>query len=205
MGANLWAHHVLADDIPQDDPDWSPTNVYRNYWGFEIDMLETIAEELNFTYTIENPPDLLWGHITGDGTWDGLVNLTAKNQVDLIMSDILIVYSRMQVLDGMIPFDSDYLVPCVPLPKLLPKILALVYPYDWSVWIIIFLSMFVVTAATYLITTIERDIVGQPLSAWSSYGSALWYSYGTLMGEAITRDTKSDKANSIRYNVSLLD
>ena len=58
--------------ILESDPEYSESNKYRNYWGYEADMLKNVAEILNFKYTIENPPDGSWGHINADGTWNGL-------------------------------------------------------------------------------------------------------------------------------------
>ena len=35
----------------------TPRFKYTDYWGFEINILVELARVLNFTYTIENPPD----------------------------------------------------------------------------------------------------------------------------------------------------
>ena len=58
--------------ILESDPEYSGSNKYRNYWGYEADMLKNVAKILNFKYTIENPPDGSWGHIKADGSWNGL-------------------------------------------------------------------------------------------------------------------------------------
>ena len=63
IATNPWSHHVLADKIPETDADFSESNKYKNYWGYEIEMLKNMANVLNFTYKIENPPDGKWGHI----------------------------------------------------------------------------------------------------------------------------------------------
>ena len=97
VGANLWSHHVLADSIAPTDKEWSPTNQFKNYWGFEIDLLDDLAGALNFTYVIENPPVPSWGRLRGDGTWDGLLNLTMENKIDLAISNVHIMYARTQV------------------------------------------------------------------------------------------------------------
>ena len=70
---------------------------YRNYWGYEIDLLVAMSETLNFTYTIVNPEDGKWGHIEADGTWSGLVAEAAFARVDFVICDIFLVYSRWQV------------------------------------------------------------------------------------------------------------
>ena len=35
----------------------TPQFKYTDYYGFEINILVELARVLNFTYTIENPPD----------------------------------------------------------------------------------------------------------------------------------------------------
>ena len=199
IAANLWSHHVLANVIPPTDPKWTPTNLYRNYWGFEIEILKALSGKLNFSYTIENPPEALWGHIMPDGTWDGLVNLIAKNIVDLIICDIVYVYKRMQVIDGLVPFEKDGLAVCAPLPQLLPKIMALLYPFSLFVWILIAISLVVVSVVFYVASNLEGVLTKQSFNEWSTLQNAIWYAYGTLMGEAITRDTRSEKALALRY------
>ena len=97
IATNPWSHHVLGEQIPEEDPEWSETNKFRNYWGYEIEMLKDTAKALNFTYTIENPPDGKWGHIEPDGNWNGLVYYVSKDNVDIVICDVFIVYGRQQV------------------------------------------------------------------------------------------------------------
>ena len=40
---------------------------------------------MNFTYTIEPPPDNAWGGLQEDGTWNGMVNLVQNNIKDFGM------------------------------------------------------------------------------------------------------------------------
>lgn len=96
IATNPWSHHVLADEIPEEEGG-TPTNKYRNYWGYEIDLLELTARVLNFQYTLVNPADGKWGHIEVDGTWSGLVAEAATGSVDFVVSDMFIVYGRVQV------------------------------------------------------------------------------------------------------------
>ena len=39
-------------------------------------------------------------------------------------------------------------------------------------------------------------------SEWHTLGKATWYTYGTLLGEAITRDTKSGKSRALRIAIA---
>ncbi len=109
IATNPWSHHVVADEIPV-EKGGNATMMYHNYWGYEIDMLQTVSKALNFDYTIVNPPDGLWGNIKSDGTWSGLVWEAARGAVDFVMSDVFISFPRSQVIDGTILFDKDYQV-----------------------------------------------------------------------------------------------
>ena len=43
------------------------------YTGFVVDLMEWLAEELEFTYTMSEPHDLKYGSINEDGEGNGLV------------------------------------------------------------------------------------------------------------------------------------
>ena len=94
---NPYSHHVLADEIPESDLDYSESNKYKNFWGYEIDMMNNMAKLLNFTYVIENSPDGLWGGIEPDGNWNGLVYHVSQDSADIIISEIFLSYGRQSV------------------------------------------------------------------------------------------------------------
>ena len=97
IAMNPYSHHVRADEIPESDLDYSESNMYRNFWGYEIDMMNNAAKILNFTYAIENSPDGLWGSIESDGNWNGLVYHVSQDSADIIISAIFISYGRQSV------------------------------------------------------------------------------------------------------------
>jgi hypothetical protein len=37
---------------------------------------------MNFTYTVEPPPDNAWGGLKEDGTWNGIMNLAQNDLID---------------------------------------------------------------------------------------------------------------------------
>ena len=93
-----WAHHVIADALHPNDEYYSQFSKFQNYWGYEIEMIKTVAQSLNFTYELENPIDEMWGNIEPDGSWNGMINQVSKGDYDIAMSDIFISYGRSQVI-----------------------------------------------------------------------------------------------------------
>ena len=53
-----------------------------NLEGSFVDLLNLLSETLNFTYTYIPPPDGAWGVLQEDGTWNGMMNLIQKEEVD---------------------------------------------------------------------------------------------------------------------------
>ena len=47
VATNPWSHHVLGDLIPEDEGG-NATNKYRNYWGYEVDLLKELAKVIKF-------------------------------------------------------------------------------------------------------------------------------------------------------------
>ncbi|XP_059088023.1 glutamate receptor ionotropic, NMDA 2D-like isoform X1 [Tigriopus californicus] len=198
IATNPWSHHVLADEIPEDEGG-TPTNKYRNYWGYEIDLLEFTARVLNFQYTLVNPADGNWGHIEMDGTWSGLVAEAAMGSVDFVICDMFIVYGRVQVFDATIPFDLDFMAFVTPNPHPVPKWLSLLRPFQPLVWTLFGLSVLVIGLIFWGTAIIEGYHVGDHFQEWAILKDSFWYAYGTLVGESITRDTRSQNAPALRF------
>ena len=47
------------------------------------------------------------------------------------------------------------------------------------------------------------QIVSVPLVAWTSIYAALWYVYGTLIGESVTRDSNTVGAKAIKVVIGI--
>ena len=54
VGGVPWGIHLIGDEIPTSDPAWTTRNQYKNYWGYELLMLEDAAKYIDFTYRFPN-------------------------------------------------------------------------------------------------------------------------------------------------------
>ena len=70
---------------------------YKDYWGYEMAMVKELQRVLNFNIEIFNAPDGVWGMIDEEGQWVGLIGLASRGEVDFIISDILMSWTRFQV------------------------------------------------------------------------------------------------------------
>ena len=53
------------------------------YEGYNIDLIDAIAKELKFNYTIQIVADSQYGKKLENGSWNGMINLVHKELVDI--------------------------------------------------------------------------------------------------------------------------
>ena len=115
-------------------------------------------------------------------------------------------------------YDRDFLTFASPLPPESPRYLSLLRPFTPNVWLMIgifivclgvaflFISKFevgnVVLFQTFLIAFtvfLKGKTTGYTLKEFSSLSETLWYCFGTLIGESITRDKDLQGIKALRY------
>ncbi|CAC5375410.1 unnamed protein product [Mytilus coruscus] len=87
---------------------WKPFIVHdtktNKYTGFSMDILQELANELNFTYELTSPPDGQWGTETPNGSWTGLVGQLQQRDVDIVAAPLTIQTDRERVIDFTYPY-----------------------------------------------------------------------------------------------------
>merc|ERR1712055_413141 len=74
------------------------------YEGLMIDLLEELAGELHFNFSIHEVADGRYGMPTDSGEWNGMVGELIRGEADLIAADMTITANRESVVDFTHPF-----------------------------------------------------------------------------------------------------
>ena len=117
IGTLPWAQYVRGAFVPDEEggnathrfvyknfelllvnPNSTSQYRYKDYWGYEMVMIEELRKVLDFNYEILNAPDGIWGLIDEEGQWVGLIGLASRGDVDFVISDILMSWTRFQVI-----------------------------------------------------------------------------------------------------------
>ena len=93
--------------IPEDKED----NLNPSDWyGLIPDTINSLAEKLNFTYSIAMSRDKQWGSKSQEtGEWNGMIKDVLDGVADVIIANFAITIARSEAVDYMIPFDQDNL------------------------------------------------------------------------------------------------
>ena len=64
-----------------------------------VDVLKTLKNDLNFTYTIKYPSDMSYGQLLDNGSWNGIVGELHKQNADIGLCDLSVTEQRSKVVD----------------------------------------------------------------------------------------------------------
>ncbi|XP_071080840.1 glutamate receptor ionotropic, kainate 3-like [Haliotis cracherodii] len=184
--------------------EWAPFVIKRvengsvRFGGLCIQLLQELAKQLNFSYTLVEPEDREWSRVL-NGSWTGLVKLLTNEEVDLVVAPMAVTKSRSKVIDVTLPF--FYVNSALIFGKQDPntnKWLTLLSLFRYEVLICILVSLIFSTVFLFLIeevTHVHSWTDDRPTDMPTRYGDIFWYHFGALManGGAYLPNTESGR------------
>lgn len=93
--------YYLLSDLPED--------LRKCCYGYCIDLLEKLAEDMGFTFDLYIVGDGKYGALSGTGRWTGLVGDLLSGTADMAVTSFSINSARSRVIDFTSPFYSTSL------------------------------------------------------------------------------------------------
>ncbi|XP_034145797.1 glutamate receptor ionotropic, NMDA 3B [Esox lucius] len=185
--------------------DHNPTEDLRKCcYGYVIDLLEKLAEDLKFTFDLYIVGDGKYGAMGSSGRWTGLVGDLLSGTADMAVTSFSINSARSRVIDFTSPFYSTSLGILVRSQDTAAPIGAFMWPLHWSMWVGIFVTLHL----TALFLTIYEwnspfgmTPHGRNRLSVFSYSSALNLCYAILFGRSVA--TKTPKCWTGRFLMNL--
>ncbi|XP_064109541.1 glutamate receptor ionotropic, kainate 2-like [Macrobrachium nipponense] len=165
------------------------------YSGPVMRLLRILATNVNFTYRLVQPPDGSWGILFPNGTWNGIIGMILKKEVDLALGPFGVTYVRSRVIDYTNTLLVDYghilgrrgnteVDPWGFLLPLSPSIwaaafgtLTLIFIFSVAIRRIdryIGVSLSKVVPSTYIQAFLQQNIVVPPDSGWDKVLLGSW-------------------------------
>ncbi|KAM8871492.1 glutamate receptor ionotropic, NMDA 3A [Synchiropus picturatus] len=164
-----------------------PTELKKCCYGYCIDLLEKLAEDMGFTFDLYIVGDGKYGGFK-NGRWTGLVGDLLSGAAHLAVTSFSINSARSQVIDFTSPFFSTSLGILVRTRDTAAPIGAFMWPLHWSMWLGIFVSLHV-TAVFLTIyewhSPFGMTPRGRNRDRVFSFSSALNVCYAILFGRTV--------------------
>ena len=110
----------------------------------------SLQEIMNFTYTLIKPSDGKWGAIQPDGTWNGMIDLLADQEIDIAPAPFTVTEKRSTVVTFASPITEVFHTLFVKNPAESYNVMAYINPMHWFAWICLFVLLATVPPLLYL-------------------------------------------------------
>ncbi|XP_024128856.1 glutamate receptor ionotropic, NMDA 3B [Oryzias melastigma] len=181
-----------------------PDDLRKCCYGYCIDLLEKLAEDMGFTFDLYIVGDGKYGALSGTGRWTGLVGDLLSGAADMAVTSFSINSARSRVIDFTSPFYSTSLGILVRSHDTAAPIGAFMWPLHWSMWAGIFVTLHL---TALFLTLYEWNSPfgmtphGRNRLRVFSYSSALNLCYAILFGRTVA--TKTPKCWTGRFLMNL--
>ncbi|KAM6945698.1 glutamate receptor ionotropic, NMDA 3B [Aplochiton taeniatus] len=168
-----------------------PDDFGKCCYGYCIDLLERLAEDLKFDFDLYIVGDGKYGAWKG-GRWTGLVGDLLNGAADMAVTSFSINSVRSRVIDFTSPFFSTSLGILVRTRDTAAPIGAFMWPLHWSMWVGIFVALHL--TALFLTLYEWKSPFGMTPQGRNrlkvfSYSSALNLCYAILFGRTVSSKT----------------
>ncbi|XP_065097758.1 glutamate receptor ionotropic, NMDA 3B [Paramisgurnus dabryanus] len=175
----------------QGNSSFLPPDYNKCCYGYCIDLLEKLAEDMNFEFDLYIVGDGKYGAVKG-GQWTGLVGDLLSGVADMAVTSFSINSARSKVIDFTSPFFSTSLGILVRSKDTAAPIGAFMWPLHWSMWMGIFVALHI--TALFLTLYEWKSPFGMTPHGRNrvkvfSYSSALNLCYAILFGRTVSSKT----------------
>ncbi|XP_043783847.1 glutamate receptor ionotropic, NMDA 3A [Cervus elaphus] len=183
--------------------DTVPITLKKCCYGYCIDLLEKLAEDMNFDFDLYIVGDGKYG-AWKNGHWTGLVGDLLSGSAHLAVTSFSINTARSQVIDFTSPFFSTSLGILVRTRDTAAPIGAFMWPLHWTMWLGIFVALHITAIFLTLYewkSPFGMTPKGRNRSKVFSFSSALNVCYALLFGR--TAAIKPPKCWTGRFLMNL--
>ncbi|XP_061488858.1 glutamate receptor ionotropic, NMDA 3A [Rhineura floridana] len=187
----------------QEGNDTVPTEFKKCCYGYCIDLLEKLAEDMNFDFDLYIVGDGKYGALK-NSRWTGLVGDLLAGTAHMAVTSFSINTARSQVIDFTSPFFSTSLGILVRTKDTAAPIGAFMWPLHWTMWLGIFVALHITAIFLTLYewkSPFGMTPKGRNRDKVFSFSSALNVCYAILFGR--TAAIKPPKCWTGRFLMNL--
>ncbi|XP_060599941.1 glutamate receptor ionotropic, NMDA 2B-like isoform X2 [Ruditapes philippinarum] len=175
--------------------------------GMCVEILERLADELNFEYTLYEVPDKEWGvqdPVTKE--WNGLIKELLEEKADMVVTNFIIDEMRLGIIDFSTPFLRSGVTIMVSIRKGAISPYAFLEPYDFYSWILILIfSVHATGASIFIFEWLSPSGLDQGKTSTVDHKFSLfrsfWLIWAMLFGAAVSIDVPRGVSSRFLANV----
>ncbi|KAG7154692.1 Glutamate receptor-like 43 [Homarus americanus] len=150
---------VAAEEwLPYTKVTWY-NDTFASVSGPSRKLLDVLSSTLNFKYRFVRG-DGYFGALEKDGSWNGMLGMLHRQEVDMALGPIGVTYSRSKVANFTVPLGQEYFRIMTGRPRPLPDPWTIAAPFTWMVWICLLVSLLVMWMVSFMVAQLVIDFRG---------------------------------------------
>uniref|UniRef100_A0A915LVZ2 Uncharacterized protein n=1 Tax=Meloidogyne javanica TaxID=6303 RepID=A0A915LVZ2_MELJA len=201
--------------------DWGfeNTTLWKCCTGYCVDLLNKLAADIGFSYTLYKVRDEKWGIKTEKG-WNGLIQDLVTNKADMCVTSLKLNSERARDVDFSIPFLETGISILVKIRSGVLSPTAFLEPFEYSTWaIILVVSIQGAALSIFLfewfspdsfdmknypppgldILLSKKEFLDVPRSTVSRFMSLIWAAFGISLGGIYTANLAAFMITRVQY------
>ncbi|XP_076031167.1 glutamate receptor ionotropic, kainate glr-3-like [Oratosquilla oratoria] len=175
--------------------EFPPMVMYRGdkWHGIMTYFFEMFLQRFKYCYKFVRPTDRLWGIRLANGSFNGMMGMLERNEVDIALGPFGVSRERLQLADMSDPFMfMDHRI-IYPRPKVEPDLRGFYRPFSPESWIITFSTLMAVFLCLFAIAIITKLAMSDRLqehpptltNLFEEGGRIIRWTYGILLSQSM--------------------
>ncbi|CAL4062684.1 unnamed protein product, partial [Meganyctiphanes norvegica] len=123
-------------------------------------LLNYIAQALNLKYSLIRPPDHLWGVGFPNGSWNGMLGMVKRREVDMALGPFALEWERYHyACEFSHCVFTDFVGLLLKRPKVETDIMAFVKPFHWQTWLCLIAATIIVWLTLLGLHNLEKRVL----------------------------------------------
>nr|XP_015833589.1 PREDICTED: glutamate receptor ionotropic, kainate 2 isoform X9 [Tribolium castaneum] len=172
------------------------------FYGFCVDVLESISKEVGFDYLLDLVPDRKYGaRDAKTGQWNGMVRELMQHKADLAVGSMTINYARESVIDFTKPFMNLGISILFKVPtSQQARLFSFMNPLAMDIWMYVFSAYVLVSITMFVVARFSPyewhnphpcDMENELVENQFSLANSFWFTIGTLMQQGSDLNPKA--------------
>ncbi|XP_076348381.1 glutamate receptor ionotropic, delta-2-like [Tachypleus tridentatus] len=169
--------------------------------GPMANLLEMLSTYVPFRYAIYIPSDHKWGIRLENGTWNGMVGMLQREEVDLALGPFTVTHERNEIVSFSFPLLMDSVVILTNRFEKRHLIFQYFLALDWQVWMALFVALILMAVTDTILNVITKR--SKSSSFYTQLTNSLW-NFVTCLLQQGPESTPRKTWNRCLYGVWLL-
>ncbi|KAK4316331.1 hypothetical protein Pmani_012515 [Petrolisthes manimaculis] len=175
----------------------------RPHSGIDVSLLNTMAQHLNFTYSVVVPEDGQWGMKLDNGTVTGMVGMVASHRAQLAINEITINDMREDVVDFTFPYYLESTVIVTQAPAARSRAFAVLSPFTLRVWMLVVASTLAVGPALACLSRARNRLLKTQVTSVHPLWHLSFNAFRSLLNQSSPRVPDEWPLRMVVYSWSL--